>query len=76
MHVRYLIHHAKVARGDCCGAAMRQLRQPGWLQSEERVSSRSAARRQKRCHQWHARCCVSNQQTHSTSKLENRTVSL
>ena len=45
MHVRYLIHHAEVARSDCCGAAMQQLRQPVWLQSEERVSSRPAARR-------------------------------
>ena len=63
--MRYLIHHAKVARRDRCGAAMRQMRQPGRLQLEERVSSRPEARRQKRRHQWQARCCVSNQQMRS-----------
>ena len=34
---------SKVARHDCCGAAMRQLIQPGWLQSEERVSAEAKA---------------------------------
>ena len=31
--MRYLIHHAKVVRRDCCSAAMRQLRQLEWLEA-------------------------------------------
>ena len=37
----------EVAWGGCSGAAIQQLRQPERLQSEERVSSRSAVRKQK-----------------------------
>ena len=68
--MRRLIQYVKVAWGDCSGAAVRQKRQPERLLSEERVSSRSTTRRQKRRHQWLATYYVSNHQKRSTSKLE------
>ena len=68
--MRRLIQYVKVAWGDCSGAAVRQQRQPERLQSEEHGSSRSAARKQRRRHQWRATYCVLNPRTRSTSKLK------
>ena len=64
------IQHVKVALDDRSGVAIQQLRLLERLQSEERESSRSATRRQKRHHLWLATYCVGNHQKRSTSKSE------
>ena len=68
--MRRSIQYVKVAWGDCDGAAILQLGQPERLQSEERVSSRSAMRRQKRRHQWLGTYYVLSHRKRSASKLE------
>ena len=66
----FLVVRVSIPGVNCGDAAILQLRQPERLQSEKRVSLRSATRRQKRRHQWLGTYYVLSHRKRSTSKLE------